>query len=120
MKAKVVYRPMTADEIAMGLAVLPGRVSYLAGSAEKRFAWSMFGAANSDKQITEKQAAWLRRLVWRFRRQLPTAICALVPEKPVGDLSEASFASVPEYRNEYRNVNEHSREPIDSPQGLLL
>lgn len=46
--------------------------SFLPGSFDKRFARDIaFLATNSpDKELTEKQAACLDRLVYRYRRQI--------------------------------------------------
>lgn len=78
------YRPMTPEERECALALCPGHVTYLPGSPDKRFARSMAVSARFDSSavITEPQAEYLRRLVWKYRRQLPEKIRAYVPEKP--------------------------------------
>ncbi|HUO23691.1 MAG TPA: hypothetical protein VMU59_14335 [Caulobacteraceae bacterium] len=50
-----------------------GRCSFLPGSAEKRFCRDMAARAAlaAPPELTERQAAYLERLCWRFRRQLP-------------------------------------------------
>lgn len=81
----VVRRVMTDDERRMARALTPGHVSYVPGSADKRFAYTLAAIAQgTDPMITVRQAAHLRRLVWRYRRQLSAEVRAFVPEKPAG------------------------------------
>jgi hypothetical protein len=56
-------RPATALELARGDAL--NGCSLLPYSSEKRFIRSM-----TPPEISEKQARWLERLAWRYRRQL--------------------------------------------------
>lgn len=73
-------RPMTADELAMARAVSPNRVTYLPGSPDKRFAWTICSAT----EITEAQASYLHRLVYRYRRQIPNQVVVLA-DRTVGN-----------------------------------
>lgn len=61
-----VRRPLTAEE-AQAIQALQ-RVTYLPGSWDKRFARDVSYLTT----ITEKQAAQVRRLVHRYRRQIKT------------------------------------------------
>lgn len=71
-------RPMTADERKMAEAISPMRVTYIPGIGTKRFARDIAALAErDDAQITEAQAAYLRAVVHRFRRQIPSAIVSL-------------------------------------------
>src|SRR3954471_19008524 len=72
-RTPVPRRPMTEDELRMARAVTPGRVSYVPGSSDKRFAGQICGATD----ITEGQASYLHRLVYRYRRQIHPAVVAL-------------------------------------------
>jgi hypothetical protein len=83
MRRVVVYRPMTEDERTMALALGPMRVTYLPATLSERFGRDISSAAETTGEITERQAACLRRQVWTYRRQLPEAVRALVPEKPL-------------------------------------
>lgn len=71
---------MTEDQVKLATAL--GRVTYLPGTNEKRFARNMASIAEyrPDIEITEKQAAYMTSLAWKFRRQMPAD---LVPPKPV-------------------------------------
>jgi len=64
-------RPMTDAERQMALSLSPGKVTYLPGSFDKRFARDMAALAmETEPQITEKQAALLVEKIHRYRRQL--------------------------------------------------
>jgi hypothetical protein len=69
---------MTTDERSLALSLSPLRVSYPAGSTEKRFAWSMADQAEhgAPPQITDRQAQYLITLGIRMRRQLPADVLA--------------------------------------------
>lgn len=71
-------RPMTADERKMALAISPMLVTYIPGIGTKRFARDIADLAElPDAAITEAQAVYLRQVVHRFRRQIPSAIVSL-------------------------------------------
>ena len=53
-------------------------VSYLPGSWDKRFARDVAAIAAAGGTLTDKQAANVDRLAWKYRRQLPAR---LVPER---------------------------------------
>lgn len=76
------WRKMTDDERYACAAITPGKVSYPVASAPKRLARSLAGqAAYPNPQITDKQAACLWRLVYRFRRQLPDYIVKMATDR---------------------------------------
>lgn len=81
------YRPMSADERTMAIAL--GAVTMIPGLPSKRFARDLAATAESFGTITEKQASALRSLVVRYRRQIPVAIVALA-----GHLGELAVAKV--------------------------
>lgn len=61
-------------ELALALA----SVSFLPGSRDKRFAREMAERAQAapDRPLSEKQAATLRRLAGKYRRQIPRHLLA--------------------------------------------
>ncbi len=59
-----VKRPMTEEEEQIALALVRCRFGF--GSWDKRFCKDMIGKT----EITEKQAEWLRKMAYRYRRQL--------------------------------------------------
>ncbi len=63
---------MTPAEIAAAKALSPSRISYLPGSFEKRFARDMAALAEAqpEKELSEKQRAFLLKMTWRYRKQL--------------------------------------------------
>lgn len=74
-------RPMTEHERKLARAF--ASVSFLPGTGQKRFARSMTAIEAGDALITEKQAAYMRTIAWRFRRQLPPALRpAAEPARP--------------------------------------
>ena len=84
-----VWRPMTEDE--RKLALLLAAKSFTPGTADKRFARDIAQQAALEK-ITDKQAAWLRRLVHKYRRQfraedVPEAERHLLVRKPGAEAS---------------------------------
>lgn len=64
---------MTATEIAAARALV--RCTFLPGLPPKRFVRQMATAATNapETPLTERQAAYLWRLVWSYRRQLGDA-----------------------------------------------
>lgn len=70
-RAIAAYRDMTAVEQAIALKLT--RVTFGAGSPDKRFAASMAWEATEARLITEAQAAYLLRCAHRYRRQSPEA-----------------------------------------------
>ena len=72
-------RDMTTDEKAMALALSPMKVRYVAGSPDKRFAWTMADDAEHAAlpQITTRQAEYLITLCIRMRRQIPADVLAI-------------------------------------------
>lgn len=68
-------RYMTKAEIEAALAVGPQRVTYLPGSAYKRFAQTIYDVATGPlPTITEAQSEYLFKLRHRFRRQIPDSV----------------------------------------------
>lgn len=59
------------------------RVTYLPGSADKRFARDMAArkAINPDYEMSERQRAYLRRLVHRYRRQIGVRQASVLIDK---------------------------------------
>jgi hypothetical protein len=72
------HRPMT--ELERSLAQALARCIFLPGSWDKRFAHDMAARSN----VTEKQAANITRLAWRYRKQLPPGIRPTVQPRPFG------------------------------------
>lgn len=68
---------MTRDEIRIAQALR--MVTFLPGSADKRFARAMEAHAHRHalEPLTEKQSAYLQQLAWKYRRQLPAEIAEL-------------------------------------------
>lgn len=64
-----VYTPVTPLEARAVAAISPAGVRYLPGTAAKRFARQIQGAA----QLTDRQRAYLWTLVWKHRRQIGQA-----------------------------------------------
>lgn len=65
------WRAMSDMERRAILAAQPGFVSYCPGSATKRLMRNLAAQAASDApQITDKQAAAVWQIVWRYRRQV--------------------------------------------------
>ncbi len=73
---------MTQDEIKVALAL--GECSYLPDSFEKRFAFNISRQASQKPYtpMTDKGRAQLWKQAWRYRRQLPPDVLALVPVPP--------------------------------------
>lgn len=68
-KVKAVFRAMTVGEELMALAL--GGCRFSPGTFDKRFARDVaWQATQEPKQITEKQAALLRKMITRYRRQI--------------------------------------------------
>lgn len=66
-------RAMTPYELTLAKALSPERVSYLPGSAAKRFARMIADAT----EISDGQAHYLRRMAHAYRRQLPADVRSL-------------------------------------------
>ncbi len=49
------------------------RVTFALGTSQKRFANNMIALARSDPDhaLTDKQADYITKLAWRYRRQMP-------------------------------------------------
>lgn len=65
---------MTEDQIQICKAL--GRVKYLPGSFDKRLGNSLYFMACDDlpreRELSEKQDEWMYRLLYKYRRQLPS------------------------------------------------
>ena len=73
-RGKPVWRPQTPIERRARDAL--ANVTFPVASSHKRFARNLMGpsdAAGGHPAITDKQAAYLWHLVWRYRRQIPSA-----------------------------------------------
>lgn len=63
---------MTPEQIQICLA-LGTKVTFLPGSWDKRMAGSLCGMARVGKgELTEKQNEWMYRLLYKYRRQIPS------------------------------------------------
>ena len=72
MTKPVEYRPMAEAERELARAL--SGCKFTPASFDKRFARDMRGIAESlTPQVTEKQAALLRRMITRYRRQIQPA-----------------------------------------------
>ncbi len=69
---------MTEAQITLAKAL--GSCRFLPASADKRFVRDMEARAGAQKPeaLTEKQAAYLHGLSWKYRRQLPAALVPAV------------------------------------------
>lgn len=77
-RERAVFRAMTSDERVLVYAL--SDCSFTPGSFDKRFARDLRARAGEDQpQISEKQAALLRQLIHRYRRQI------LVQRVPVAE-----------------------------------
>jgi hypothetical protein len=76
----VARRSMTPDEIRMGTAL--GFVRCVPATFDKRFVGEMAARARDEPTITEKQATLLRRMVHKYRRQIPADVVRLAGECP--------------------------------------
>lgn len=66
-----------------------GRCSFPPASPPKRFAREIsLEADRLEPRITEGQAEYVRRLVYRFRRQIPAGVVALAGDEAVAKLRE--------------------------------
>jgi hypothetical protein len=61
-------------DIANDRAMALGHLNYLPGSWDKRFARAVASAAAAGTPLSEKQAANVERLAWKYRRQLPARL----------------------------------------------
>lgn len=68
------------------LARALGGVSFLPGSKDKRFAAEVNARAKTtpDRPLSEKQAATLRRLARKYRRQIPRHLLAAAAAQDAG------------------------------------
>jgi hypothetical protein len=83
MDASSRYRPFTDKERDLALAL--GRCRFLPASSEKRFCLDMAAKAGTGSPvITEKQAAYLVQMAWRYRKQLDPKIRPTVQPRPMG------------------------------------
>lgn len=74
------WRPMTEDE-RRAIQALRG-VTFPVASPPKRLARHLLGQAAADEpKITDKQAAYLWRVVHTFRRQIHRDVVALAPKR---------------------------------------
>ena len=71
------WRIMNEREVAAVLALQ--RVTYPIGAASKRFAHNL-AAQLADLRITDLQAAYLWKVAYTFRRQLPSDVVAYATE----------------------------------------
>jgi hypothetical protein len=70
------WRHMTENE--RKLAVALGGCSFPPATAQKRFARHISEQANApEPKITDKQRAYLHKMVHRYRRQIPAEILCL-------------------------------------------
>lgn len=68
-RERAVYRAMTPGEVRLALAL--GRARFTPGTFDKRFCREVAAEAREAMpNVTERQAALLRRLVTRYRRQI--------------------------------------------------
>lgn len=79
--SRVTYREMTEEERRAALAL--GACTFSVGTFDKRFARGLRGAAASSREISEKQAALMWRLVWRYRRQFQEEALVVVAMRRV-------------------------------------
>lgn len=80
-KAPKVYRAMTEDERRAALAL--SGPTYLSATPDKRFARDISSLAKQDgAQITDAQADYIWRMVYRYRRQIrESELVAMAEEK---------------------------------------
>lgn len=79
MSKPVPRRPMTPDEVLMASKL--GGCSFSPGTSVKRFARELGAVAHGDEPtITLKQAAFLRKMVHSYRRQIPKAVVAIAAQ----------------------------------------
>lgn len=83
---------MTDTERMFARAVAPSLINYWPGSRTKRFAADMAQLEhfNPGKDLTPRQAVYLRQLVVRYRRQIPADIVSLAKR----DLAELEGQAV--------------------------
>lgn len=68
---------MTDEQLRMARAL--GRVRFTPASWQKRYGRQMAAWADNapERTLSERQHAWLRWLVYRYRRQIPASVVAL-------------------------------------------
>lgn len=82
-RARAPRRRMTFPERCMARAL--AQATMIPGTGSKRFARDMAAQADSDCEITERQAEALRSLVIRFRRQIPAHVVAIARTPAAAD-----------------------------------
>ena len=84
------------------------RCHFVPGTPAKRFARDIgCEAENEEPEITERQAAYLRTLIYTYRRQIPRDVVSLA-----GDVAKQrrDFASQQQWRDEMVSINTAIRE----------
>lgn len=72
-----------------------GNCSFCPGTSAKRFAYRISGVAEEkEPQISERESAYLRGLVYTYRRQIPRDVVTLA--RAVPPASEPLSAAIPE------------------------
>lgn len=63
---------MTTEQIEISIAL--GDVTYLPGSFNKRLGLALHYMAinNPEKELSESQNEWMYRLLYKYRRQIPS------------------------------------------------
>lgn len=82
------YRPMTEKECVLVMSLARCRIPV--NSADLRFVIDMAGRTS----VTEKQAAFLADIAWRYRRQLPPEIRPTAKPMPSGTRRPNELAGV--------------------------
>lgn len=81
MKPRVVRHSMSEQEREMAIAL--GTCSLLPATAAKRIALTLAARAQAEEpEISDKEAAMLRSLVYTYRRQIPLDIVTLAGDVP--------------------------------------
>ena len=75
------------QDIAADRAWALAGLSYLPGTWDKRFTRDVAAIVAAGRELTEKQAASVERLAWKYRRQLPAR---LIPNPPASTLPDAA------------------------------
>jgi hypothetical protein len=88
-----VRRPFTEREVAVIEAL--ASCTFVPGHPHKRFARDMGFVVKHSREvgITEKQAAYLTKLAWRYRRQMPANLAYPMIENDEGIIN--GFEVVP-------------------------
>lgn len=108
---------MTDEERAIAEALAPVRVSYLPATFDNRFALDLWAETLTPAPtITDRQAAHLRRMAWRYRRQLPAAIRALQPCNPIASEYLAAIRALQPTNPEEATSTVRDSNPPTSPE----